>query len=189
MSQIEAVAFAAGEYDKLRVILNQTGCLSSSTCQAKDVHAGYNCLSSTGKVQCNNGFIDHIDIQRSNLNGILPTEIGLLKRLAYLNVKSNNLYGTVPSELGVLTALRSFYLTDNNFSGNLPSELALCPVLYYLDLSNNSLTGSIPERSYQMWFVSKLFIRSFHMKNYCLLQSRVRHTTRSQLFRLLCHAV
>lgn len=67
----------------------------------------------------------------------LPTEIGLLNGLAYLNVWDNVLNETLPSEIGLLTNLQYLILDGNQLSGPLPTEILQLTNLIHLELSGN----------------------------------------------------
>ena len=76
--------------------------------------------------------------------GSLPTSIGGLDALAYLDLSFNSLSGSIPSSLEGLTRLTYLDLMRNSLSGSIPSSLGALTKLTYLSLSSNSLTGSIP---------------------------------------------
>ncbi|MBN2416026.1 T9SS type A sorting domain-containing protein [bacterium] len=67
-------------------------------------------------------------------------------RVTGLTLYNNNLNGTIPSEIGVMTALQTLVLEQNHLSGSIPSSLGGCAALVYLDLYDNELTGSIPSQ-------------------------------------------
>ncbi len=91
-----------------------------------------------------NGRVTHIYLQDNNLTGALPTEIGDLTAVKYLNLAGNNLSGELPRSLENLDLLSFLQLSRNKFSGALPAELADMDLLSTMDLSENQLTGSIP---------------------------------------------
>jgi hypothetical protein len=49
--------------------------------------------------------LEGVDFGRSEFSGTLPTEIGRLSNLSVLSVYRNEMTGTIPSQLGELTAL------------------------------------------------------------------------------------
>ena len=60
----------------------------------------------------------------NKLQGTLPTSIGTLAYLHWLNLRSNSLNGTIPSELGLLRQLELLDLSSNKFNGTVPTSLA-----------------------------------------------------------------
>jgi len=80
----------------------------------------------------------------NNLVGNLPTELGSLTNLTYLDLGYNQLKGSIPSELGSLANLTGLDLSNNQLSGNIPTELGNLTDLSGLYLNNNQLNGSIP---------------------------------------------
>jgi len=94
--------------------------------------------------------IDHhvitLDLDYNNLQGQLPGEISLLRRLRRIGLYGGPQYfltGSVPQELGTLSLLESLSLRGNQFSGSIP-ELGKCTSLHNLNLSQNRFTGVIP---------------------------------------------
>jgi hypothetical protein len=75
----------------------------------------------------------------------IPTEIGLLSQLTFLDLRDNQLTGTIPSTLGNLVRLNFLSLSRNQFTGTIPSTLANLTLLDSLWLYDNSqLTGTVP---------------------------------------------
>ena len=66
----------------------------------------------------------------NQLSGPIPTSIGLLTNLTFLDVSTNSLFGTVPSSLAAINATAAnFKVFSNQLSGTLPSNVApLYPV-------------------------------------------------------------
>ena len=128
-------------------------------------------VSSNGP--CNaNGFMTSMDLSFNDLNGRLPPEIGLLSRLetlsltgqnnekaisgilptsmgnmkslVYLNVRGNALVGPLPSQLGNLDRLEVLDLGMNRFTLPLPRQLGNLASLRVLNLELNRVTGTLP---------------------------------------------
>ena len=53
-------------------------------------------------------YFNNLDLETRNLQGTIPSELGLLTRLEYIHLRENpHLVGTLPTELGQLTRLRT----------------------------------------------------------------------------------
>jgi PKD repeat protein len=85
-----------------------------------------------------------INLQRNNLAGILPTELGNLTNLQTLLLNGNQLTGPIPSSLGNLTNLQALYLGATLLTGTIPSSLGNLTNLQVLYLGSPQLTGVIP---------------------------------------------
>ena len=94
----------------------------------------------------------------TNLNGVIPSELGDLAELRELRLYGPNLTGAIPPELGSLTALTHLHLFGNNLTGPIPPELGNLTVLTSLRLGDNNLTGPIPPELGNLaelrWFLS-----------------------------------
>ena len=70
------------------------------------------------------------------LSGSLPSQLGGLTALVYLDFHMNNLSGSLPTQLGALTSVVYLQLDDNHLSGSLPTTLGwLKDFEYYGDVS------------------------------------------------------
>ena len=78
------------------------------------------------------------------MNGSIPSELGDLCKLEYLELGDNHLNGKIPSELGKLNILRRLKLWDNQLNGTIPPELGNLTSLLNFNLTSNQLSGSIP---------------------------------------------
>ena len=89
--------------------------------------------------------LTYLDLSFKNaLTGTIPTELlGRLSNLTTLSISNFN--GTIPTELGLLSNnLQSLTLSNSYVNGPIPTELGLLSELRYLDLSYKELTGTIP---------------------------------------------
>lgn len=86
------------------------------------------------------------DHDSSGLTGIIPSELGRMTALTFLDIGYNQLSGTIPSELAAMTLLTELSLrVRNQLTGSIPSaDLASLTSLGTLYLNNNQLSGRIP---------------------------------------------
>ena len=86
-----------------------------------------------------------LELDYSNqLRGTIPSELGSLTNLRWLNLENSQLSGAIPPELGRLTNLEHLVLWDNELTGEIPAELGGLAKLQSLGLGGNRLTGEIP---------------------------------------------
>jgi len=96
------------------------------------------------RIGCSDGLhVDELDVSDSSMSGFLPSEIGILTSLTYLNIAYNHIEGNVPSEIGLLSSLNDVMIAHNLLTGSLPKELGLLSNLWFLLANNNKLTGSL----------------------------------------------
>ncbi|CAB9520775.1 LRR receptor-like serine threonine-protein kinase [Seminavis robusta] len=74
----------------------------------------------------------------------IPTELGILSELEFLQLSDWYLNGTIPDELGKLTKLSLLDLSKNGISGNFPSFLSKFDNLGYLNIHANHFEGKLP---------------------------------------------
>ena len=107
-------------------------------------------------IKCDDsGSVSKMNLDKSNLHGILPKELGHLSNLIDLDMDKNALTGTIPSSLGQLSGLVFLDLDENQFVGTIPEEIYDLTLLRALDLDRNKLTGTISTRIGQL---TNLFI-------------------------------
>ncbi len=80
----------------------------------------------------------------SNLVGTLPSTLGNLTNLEWIQLFDNQLTGSIPDAIGDLTHLQGLVLSDNQLTGSIPPRIGDLTNLQLLNLSYNQLTGSIP---------------------------------------------
>jgi Leucine-rich repeat (LRR) protein len=80
----------------------------------------------------------------NNTFSTIPSDIGLMRNLEYLDLDWNDIGGTIPSEIGQCTNLKELFLSGNQLTGTVPASLGLLKDLKLLLLSANSLRGTIP---------------------------------------------
>ena len=88
--------------------------------------------------------LEFLDLSGNLATGLIPRELGNLWNLESLRLDRNRLTGPIPAELGNLENLQRLGLADNDLSGPIPSELGNLRQLEYLVLGYNQLEGPIP---------------------------------------------
>ena len=120
-------------------------------------------------------------ISSNRLNGDLPTEVGLLTALTSLDISSNRFNGDLPTEVGVLTALIDLDIGSNSFSGGLPTQIGLLDALMRFDISYNGLNGSLPEEFSQLTELRTLDIRSNNLPYPTTIEARIDYTMATKI--------
>ena len=118
-------------------------------------------------VACTNGRVASVDLPNAGVygsndlgGGSIPTQLGGLTGLTYINFGANSLSGSIPTQLGGLTGLTFLDLWGNSLSGSIPTQLGKLTGLTYLALNGNSFTGPIPasfcslQPSIGLWLLS-----------------------------------
>ncbi|XP_062096241.1 LRR receptor kinase SERK2-like [Humulus lupulus] len=82
--------------------------------------------------------------ESNSFSGTIPSELGKLVNLVYLNLNSNNLTGEFPLDLTNPTKLTELRISSNYFTGRMP-EFGNCKQLQILYLTSNLFSGPIPE--------------------------------------------
>ena len=119
-----------------------------------------NSVSNWFGITVTGGYVTSLSLASNNLIGSMPTVLGNLTNLLYINLYSNQLSGTIPSELGKLTKLKYLYLFSNQLSGSIPPELCNLSNLVDLFLSENQLSGNIPPALGNLTKLQNLFLCS-----------------------------
>ncbi|CAB9528538.1 LRR receptor-like serine threonine-protein kinase [Seminavis robusta] len=86
----------------------------------------------------------------TKLSGGIPTEIGLLTNLRVWDSKMTDLSGSIPTEMGLLRDLKELELASKEITGQIPSELGLLSGLTRLSLFSMGLSGTLPKELYQL---------------------------------------
>ena len=124
-----------------------------------------------------NGEVITINLDRNNLIGQLPSNIGDLRRLRYLRLNDNYLYGELPESFYNLTELEYFSVSNFNFgseggtiiidpnnpeaptlgrnqlSGSISEKIGNLKNLYEFSVLQNMLEGELPKA---IWTLPKL---------------------------------
>ena len=102
----------------------------------------------------------YLDLWLNSITGTIPSEIGMLSSLTRLDLDDNSITGTIPSEIGMLSLLDHFYLSGNSITGTIPSEIGTLSLLTVLELDVNSITGTIPSEIGMQSSLTELYFTS-----------------------------
>lgn len=95
-------------------------------------------------VTCVDGIVTDLNYYGLQLQGTLPTEIGLLADLKYIDLSQNQLQGTIPEQLYGLAKMEQLYLHHNQLGGTISNSIGNWANLTHLFLSHNQFSGTIP---------------------------------------------
>lgn len=110
-------------------------------------------------VTCDAGGYIELSFLGNNLQGPLPTELGNLNKLYYLDLEGNDINGTLPTQLGNLLELEVLALDQSKrLTGPIPTELGKLILLYHFSAANTTLTGSLPSEIGQMASLETLLL-------------------------------
>jgi hypothetical protein len=159
------------EYAALNAFLDGLGC-GSTKCPR--FLANESCA---GTVLCNGGSVTSLDLssrglsgtldgasvgkltglrnlqlERNNLEGVLPTSLAALTRLTYIALFLNSrVRGRLPTQFGQLVSLRVLGLGEMALEGPIPSQWAAIQTLEALDINSNRLSGTLPPAVLASW--------------------------------------
>ncbi|THG22263.1 hypothetical protein TEA_006611 [Camellia sinensis var. sinensis] len=91
-----------------------------------------------------------IKFSSNNLSRIIPSFIGHLSGLYWLQLNNNSLYGELLLGLRNCTCLLGLDLSENGFSGNIPGWIGEPESLKILRFHNNMFNGMIPSQLCQL---------------------------------------
>jgi len=83
-------------------------------------------------------------MERGKLTSTIPTEIGQLQNLIFIDLDFNELTGTLTSELLSLSSLTQLDLNNNKLSGSI-NGIGVFPDMEFLQLHKNQFTGTVPQ--------------------------------------------
>lgn len=89
--------------------------------------------------------LEILSVHHNVLTGELPTYLGSsMQQISDLTLQNNQLQGYIPSELGLCTNIKRLFLEENFFRGTPPESFGKLKQLEKLRLSGNRLTGTMP---------------------------------------------
>jgi Leucine-rich repeat (LRR) protein len=83
-------------------------------------------------------------MEKGGLTSTIPTEIGLMSNLIFLDLDFNALTGSLSSELLSLTSLTTLDINNNKFSGSI-NGIGVFPNMTFLQVHENFFTGTVPQ--------------------------------------------
>jgi hypothetical protein len=107
----------------------------------------------------NLGNLEYLDLNSNQLSGGIPAALGSLSNLTYLDLHSNQFTEIPPGlEWGKLSNLEKLYLNNNPFECNIPPGPGNLSSLIVLGLHSCQLTGSIPTSFGNLTGLEKLYL-------------------------------
>lgn len=94
--------------------------------------------------------VHRIDLSDNHLVGPIPSSIGDLGFMTYINLGQNQIHGPIPDRIGDLLQLRYLYLYRNRITGNIPVQIGKLHRLIQINIADNMIDGDIPEELYHM---------------------------------------
>ncbi|RCV35407.1 hypothetical protein SETIT_7G237500v2 [Setaria italica] len=89
--------------------------------------------------------LQYLNLAINALSGSVPKELGKLVNLVSLGISMNNLNGSLPPELGNMVKLEQLYIDSSGLSGPLPPSFSKLTSMKILWASDNDFTGQIPD--------------------------------------------
>jgi hypothetical protein len=83
-------------------------------------------------------------MERGQLQSTIPTEIGKLTNLIFIDFDFNRLSGSLTTELLSLSSLTQLDLNNNLLTGSI-NGIGVFPNMTFLQIHANAFTGTVPE--------------------------------------------
>ncbi|KAI6698868.1 hypothetical protein NL676_018987 [Syzygium grande] len=118
------------------------------------------------EAQALGGSVSEISLSGSSLSGTLDAlDFTSLPNLAHFDASNNNLRGSIPSPIGNLSKLTFLDLGFNLFGGGMPPEMGRLQEIQYLSLLKNNLEGTVPYHISNLRNVWHLDLQSNYLKS------------------------
>jgi len=90
--------------------------------------------------------LEYLELRENNFDEQIPTEHGLLQILTFLDLSDHKCIAetSIPSEVGNLSSLKTFYAIRSRLRGTFSTELFGLASLEEFNFLENSLSGSLP---------------------------------------------
>jgi hypothetical protein len=103
----------------------------------------------------------------NRLLGTIPSSIGNMKSLVYLQLSENSLYGSLPSSLGQISTLEEMYVDTNRLVGEIPASLAdRNSRLQILWFQKNMFSGVVPPEFAQVKTLTDFYVDENKLTGY-----------------------
>ena len=102
----------------------------------------------SGKIPTSIGkltMLEYLDIECCMFAGEIPKTISGLKNLRFLYGGQNLFSGSIPDDLMSLQKLNELAFEQNKLEGEIPATIGTLKELRYLDLSKNEISGQLPQ--------------------------------------------
>nr|CAD1820681.1 unnamed protein product [Ananas comosus var. bracteatus] len=132
---------------------------------------GHDCCKWTGVV-CSNTTRHVVKLKLGNLalSGEIDPSLSLLSDLKHLDLSMNNFNGiSIPTHIGSLHKLKYLNLSNACFSGTVPAQLGNLSNLRYLDLSVELSLSCMMSVGNNMWWLSQLSLLKYLDMSYVYL--------------------
>lgn len=107
-------------------------------------------------------YLRNLSLVNNHLTGEIPSEFGKLYNLQYLQIAGNHLHGQIPTGVYNLSMMRIILLKFNSLQGQLPVDVGYrFPNLVGLELAENNFTGVIPDSLSNCSVILQLSINNF----------------------------
>ncbi|CAL4958212.1 unnamed protein product [Urochloa decumbens] len=116
--------------------------------------------------------LEWLEMASTFISGMMPESIGKLRNLALLDLSDTHLSGLIPSSIGNLTKLTILEADGGNLEGPIPASIGNLDSLLALDLSMNRLNSSIPKDMFKLPVIS-VYLNLAHNSLSGLLPSEV----------------